>query len=376
LAAEEGSNIANWITSDEGFYHLNSSNQKDLWLSSTGMSGTVNGITQNYAYYAKGVFGVSSGGNLVATSANITGKIVVTDSTSSMNTGTVGGWTSTGNGLQNTTSGPTLVLSPAGGATGNVAVYDSGNRNDWGIYMNGKFGVTTNGDVYMSNAHVKGDIYADSGTFNGTIVTTNMTASGTVSINNANITNGTITNAAISNGTITSATLSSCSIGAAQINSGVLNVARIPDLSADKIKAGTVNASSVEFKTADGYLTVGTNTQHPSASGLNVGSHGISFGDNSGGTSITGTTQNMTVTANTNLTLKTHGGGDAFVLQSGGITINSGINFTSYIKVGGNKGITWETFECEDLTGTPKLKIHHGIIIAVDTGNGTWHYQS
>ena len=39
--------------------------------------------------------------------------------------------------------------------------------------MNSKFGVTTDGNVYMTGAHVKGDIYADSGTFNGTIYAAN-----------------------------------------------------------------------------------------------------------------------------------------------------------------------------------------------------------
>ena len=159
LVAEEGSNIANWITDNNGFYHLNGSNQKDLWLSPNGISGTVLNSTQNYALYANGNFGVTTGGTLLANGANISGKIVVTDSSSTVNTGSVGGWVSTDKGLKNSASSTSLVLSPAGGAiTGTV--HSSGSRSDWGIFMNSKFGVTTSGDLYASNATISGNITA------------------------------------------------------------------------------------------------------------------------------------------------------------------------------------------------------------------------
>ena len=73
LAAEEGSNIANWITSDQGLYHLNGSGNKDLWLSPTGISGTVHGVTQNYSIYSNGKFGVTPSGDMLSTSGKIGG---------------------------------------------------------------------------------------------------------------------------------------------------------------------------------------------------------------------------------------------------------------------------------------------------------------
>lgn len=159
LVAEEGSNIANWITDNKGFYHLNGQS-KDLWLSPTGISGTVNNTTKNYAFYANGNFGVDTSGNLYANNAHIRGQIIISDSNSQINTGTVGGWTASSTGLTNGAN-PSLVLSPAGGAiTGTVN--NSGSRSDWGIYMNGTFGVTTGGTLYATGAHVAGDITANS----------------------------------------------------------------------------------------------------------------------------------------------------------------------------------------------------------------------
>jgi hypothetical protein len=272
LVAENGSNIANWITSDKGFYHLNGTT-KDMWMSPGGLSGTVNGTSTDYMLYAGGKFGVTTGGTLKATGADISGKIVVTDTSSTVNNGTVGGFTSSDKGL---TKG-TIVLSPSGGAvTG--AVHDSGSRSDWAIYANGNFGVTTNGNLYATSAHIKGDIYAESGTFNGTVYadggsfkgtieTTNLNASGTVTINGASI----------KNGTIESATIKSCSIDAGQINSGTLSSARISSLSASKISGGTLNIGA-----NGGYIKVGVGYTHPEVSGINItGSNGIAFNGNS-----------------------------------------------------------------------------------------------
>lgn len=74
LYAKEGSNIANWITSNEGFYHLNSNSQKDLWLSPGGISGVVNDSgTKNFAIYSNGNFGVTTGGDMYSKSGKIAG---------------------------------------------------------------------------------------------------------------------------------------------------------------------------------------------------------------------------------------------------------------------------------------------------------------
>ena len=223
LVAEEGSNIANWITSNEGFYHLNSSNKKDLWLSPGGIRGTVNNHTDTMAIYAGGKFGVSTSGKLYATEANINGTIVSNNAT------ITGGSLKVGN----------------------------------------NFSVDSSGNLTAKNANIQ-----------GTITTGNLTATG------GSISNLSANNLTVQNGTITSATLSSCSIDAAQINSGVLSSARIPNLSAGKITSGTMSADRISggtlnITTSGGYLKAGIGTDHPEVSGLNItGSKGIAFNGN------------------------------------------------------------------------------------------------
>jgi hypothetical protein len=137
-----------------------------LTKGNTGMSSS-----GDYAFWAGNAtaanapFWVKHDGSVKASNADITGKIVVTNSNSTVNTGTVGGWKADSDGLSN---GGKLVLSPSGGAiTG--AINNSGSRSDWAIFMNGNFGVLTNGTMYAANANIKGHIEATSGTFSGTI---------------------------------------------------------------------------------------------------------------------------------------------------------------------------------------------------------------
>ena len=116
-----GSKIGNWVVGDKDLYNTG----KTIYLSPDGVSKTVNKHTDNYSLYTNGNFGVTTNGNLYATGADLTGKIVITDTGSQMNKGTIGGWTSSDNGLYN----GTLVLSPSGGAiTGKV--HNSGERTD------------------------------------------------------------------------------------------------------------------------------------------------------------------------------------------------------------------------------------------------------
>lgn len=262
-----GSKIGNWVVGTNDLYNVG----KTIYLSPGGISKTVNGTTADMTFFANNNFGVTTAGKLLATGADLTGKIVVTDSTSTVNTGTVGGWTSTNNGLK--TSDAKLVLSPAGGATGNVAVHDSGNRNDWGIYMNGKFGVTTAGDVYMSGAHVKGNITAESGKI------------GNWTINNGAISNGNVTltadgNLHASNATISgNITATSGTIGGCNISNGSLIVPSghvSGTFSANKISGGKLDIGA-----NGGYLRVGEGYTHPEVSGINItGSNGVAFNGN------------------------------------------------------------------------------------------------
>ena len=90
LVAEQGSNIANWITNDNGFYHLRSNTstgKKDLWLSPTGLkrtefadSGATLGGNANpdFVIYANDNFGVSKTGVMYARGAIIDGNSTIT----------------------------------------------------------------------------------------------------------------------------------------------------------------------------------------------------------------------------------------------------------------------------------------------------------
>ena len=233
LYAEEGSNIANWISSNQGFYHLDSNSQKDLWLSPGGISGVVNGNTDTMAIYAGGKFGVSTSGKLYAKEANINGTIVSSNAT------ITGGSLKVGN----------------------------------------NFSVDNNGNLKATNANI-----------NGTITTGNLTATGgsisNLSASNINATNLNATGGTFTNIAVTGTSTFSGSIDASCITSGTFATARIPNLSASKITSGTMSANRISggtlnITTSGGYLKAGIDTTHPEVSGLNItGGNGIAFNGN------------------------------------------------------------------------------------------------
>jgi hypothetical protein len=124
LVAEAGSNIAGWITDENGFYHLNGNSQKDLWLSPTGLKsdGTVpaaNSQDEVYSIYSGNTFKVTPGGKLYSTS------------------GQIGGWT-----INNTTlTGGNITLNSNGSISG-------GSTYTWSIGTDGYAtfnGISANG---------------------------------------------------------------------------------------------------------------------------------------------------------------------------------------------------------------------------------------
>lgn len=353
LAAEEGSNIANWITSNDGFYHLDNE-QKDLWLSPGGISGTVYGNTDNMLLYAKGKFGVGSDGTLYASNAKFSGsgefsgKITVTDTSSQMNKGTVGGWTAGNNGLTN----GTLVLSPAGGAiTGTV--HDSGSRSDWGIYMNGNFGVTTNGDLYASNAHIKGDIYADSGTFNGTIYA-----------NAGQIGGWTINSNSLSG----SGKISGGSISGSSISGGSININNNFKVGTSGKLTATGATLSGSFS-CDGWILNGNRLAATNDGDVYIQSDGTVFlGMSNSGHSLH--VSSVAAGLETDGTVNVWGkqaarlgskgevwiGGDNIQLDGDSIYVQDSI-------AGGLiSGVSPGWFKCESPTGTPELYIVNGLV--------------
>lgn len=350
LAAEEGSNIANWITSDNGFYHLNGSNNADLWLSTTGHNpktggqGTVNGIAEDYALYANGNFGVSTGGNLVATGANITGKIVVTDSTSSMNTGTVGGWTSNTDRLKN--AGNTLVLSASGVGPFTVNGHQASN---WALYANGNFGVDTNGNLYANNVTLKGNITAESGKIAGYTITGDTLYGSQVGMDaesgghyafwaGAGVDNtgnapfrvghdGSLyASSATISGSISGSTITGSTIRGNTISGGTISGSAV---SGGSVTGSTISGGSIDIHKGDCYLTMGVETKHPSVSGLNCdtvidfgANHGVHINGNAGEVGYANTDNGVTISA------------------SAGVTINGDVSAQGYNIAGGSFS-TW-----------------------------------
>lgn len=225
LVAEGGSNIANWITSDAGFYHL-SGNTPDLWLSPTGSkplteegesdTATVNNHVDNYVLYANGNFGVNREGKLYATDAVIEGNITVTS-------GDIGGFHVTNTQMY----GPKAGLS--GDNTNDYICPNCGyvskttfstcpecgqdvtpeiTPRKWAFWAGtdeahkdgAPFRVGFDGKLYATDATIRGTIDAESGNIGGWKIGTDKLYS--VS-GNGKIEGGTISGSSISAGTIT-----------------------------------------------------------------------------------------------------------------------------------------------------------------------------
>lgn len=142
LVAETGSNIAGWITDENGFYHLNGSNQKDLWLSPTGLKsdGTVPAAgsqDETYSIYSGNTFKVTPGGKLYSTS------------------GQIGGWTIGTNELY---SSKVHLRSQSGDTTRAIEVNNGASST---------FYVQNNGYMNATNANITGNITTNNITATG-----------------------------------------------------------------------------------------------------------------------------------------------------------------------------------------------------------------
>lgn len=255
LVAESGSNIANWITSDNGFYHLNSSNQKDLWLSPTGISGTVNGNTANYAIYANGNFGVTTSGNMYATGVNIKGTVTSDNVTITGGTLKIGSnfeVSNTGN-LKASSASITGTITATGGKIAGYTIdgdtlygtqvgMDAESGGDYAFWAGAAKGNSSNAPFRVGH---DGSLYASSATISGKI-------------------------------TATSGTIGNCSInsnGNLIIPSGHVS---------GTFSAGKISGGKLDIGANGGYLRVGDGYTHPEVSGLNItGSNGIAFNGNS-----------------------------------------------------------------------------------------------
>ena len=235
MVANEGSNIANWITNNSGFYHLKPTGNNVYMCPKCG-------YTQSNSF-----------STCPECEQQVTAELVPE-------------------------SKKDLWLSP-NGITGQVG--NSGNKQ-FAFYANGNFGVTTDGTLYTKGAKISGDITAGSININNNFI---VDAQGNLTAKKANI-KGTIT--------ATSGTIGNCSIN----TSGDLTVPSTHvsgNFDAGRISGGTLSIQDA----SGGSFSVGTTTTHATTTGLNVGSAGIAYtakglllmGDN-GGKGTIGSTGN------------------------------------------------------------------------------------
>ena len=129
-------------------------------------------------------------------------------------------------------------------------------------------------------------------------------------------------------------------------------------MSADRISGGRLNVTTGN----GGYLRAGEGTTHPEVSGLNVGSHGVVFGNNTGGCEITGTSSSLNLQGGSTTKLGINGTPDMMDFTVGNINTKSQLNIQGGLAVNGTSGITRTKWKCEAAFGTPWLTFKYGII--------------
>ena len=122
-------------------------------------------------------FGVDSEGNLYASNADISGKIIATE-------GEIGGCTIDSNGhliVPSAYIAGTLTVTTIEGGTFNtndyirlssedsqsISIGNSGSKTDWRIIAGNTFGVDKAGNLYATSAHINGEIEATTGLIGG-----------------------------------------------------------------------------------------------------------------------------------------------------------------------------------------------------------------
>ena len=227
------------------------------------------------------------------------------------NAGSIGGFRITDNAITNGVWGTDKSVLVCTGSTTSKSVGGSASLADWSFTAGSKFGVTTSGDMYASNAVISGKVTATSGTIGGCVIKDKIlqvASANIISVNADTITTGTLnvdrlaansltvdkfttdnmvgTNGWINfhkgtfnygngnlvwdgaelsvNGTVTA---TAGDIGGCSIVNGVLqiNSANILSINADTIKSGTldvdrldVNALFAKDITATGTITGAT----------------------------------------------------------------------------------------------------------------------
>ena len=211
IISEEGS-IAGWDIKSSYLGNI-STPGNSFFLSHTGleasfMEGETTLLKTDWFIYANSKFGVTATGDMYAKG------------------GYIADWEIKNGYLGNLGNpGETFFLSHTGtDAYWGLTEYTGLNEN-WYIYAKGKFGVTSDGDLYARNADITGKITATSGSFTGSVTATS----------------GTIGGCAInSSGVLEVASTNITSVNADTITTGTLSTDRL-DASALATKVGQAN---------------------------------------------------------------------------------------------------------------------------------------
>ena len=148
--------VGGWNTNSNGL------SKNNVYISSNGVNGVVNGHSDNWTLYSKGNFGVTTGGYLYATNANVQGTITTGNLTATggsisnlsasnitANNLTVNSGTFTGSIKSSSISGGTITGSSINIGNGRFRVNSSGTLSATGATINGSFNtsgweITTN----------------------------------------------------------------------------------------------------------------------------------------------------------------------------------------------------------------------------------------
>ena len=233
------------------------------------ISANMGSITSGSLDIGSGTFTVDTSGNMVATSATITGAITATSGTFAGSLSSADGtFTGTLSGVDGTFSGSLSSASGTftGALSGGTISIGSGNSifkaDSNGIYLgNATFGsapfrVTPTGALTATNATITGDVTATSGTFTGDIVANNLnitsaTVTGSLSADNIQIDNVTIDTDGSGNLIIKSDGVGTTQIADNAVTNDKVNSISATKITADQLDSARINVDTLNVKSFD-----------------------------------------------------------------------------------------------------------------------------
>jgi hypothetical protein len=256
------------ITTDQLAANSVEANQINVGTLSA-ISANMGSITAGSMNIGSGTFTVDTSGNMVATSATITGAITATSGTFAGSLSSADGtFTGTLSGVDGTFSGSLSSASGTftGALSGGTISIGSGNSifkaDSNGIYLgNATFGsapfrVTPTGALTATNATITGDVTATSGTFAGDIVANNLnitsaTVTGSLSADNIQIDNVTIDTDGSGNLIIKSDGVGTTQIADNAVTNDKVNSISATKITADQLDSARINVDTLNVKSFD-----------------------------------------------------------------------------------------------------------------------------